>query len=128
MPFNMPADYNMNNQRGYDPMQMTPMPDPKMSYSPVDMAGDQAAAAESVGDTVRPATLQPGDRKSMREYLAEIRELREQMRVQGVAEDQLPVPTFTTAVRTRDPWASSAAATTGRSTTSTMTRGNGSAV
>jgi hypothetical protein len=81
---------------GQQNINRLPMPTPRsdMTPAPVD-AGQQAAAADSVGESERPADLQPGNRKSIREYLAEIRQLRSQMRAQGVPEDQLPVPTFT---------------------------------
>jgi hypothetical protein len=53
------------------------------------------AAQDTVGETEKSPQLQPGNRRSIKEYLSDIRALREQMKAQGVPEDQLPVPTFT---------------------------------
>lgn len=82
------AYQDFDAQRAADPRNQVPIGDDQAAYSP-------AAAQATVGEQAKTKVLQPGNRRSIKEYLAEIKKLREQLRAQGVPEDQLPVPSFT---------------------------------
>lgn len=82
-----PQYQDFDAQRAADPANQVPMGEDQAAMSPV-------AAQETVGEDAKTQVLQPGNRRSIKEYLAQIKALREQMRAQGVPEDQLPVPTF----------------------------------
>lgn len=78
----------------------TPVPEVKETpqVSQPSQGGIQSGAQQvqsPVNEQETPAELQPGNRKSMKDYLNDVRKLREQQIAQGVPEDQLIVPTFT---------------------------------
>ena len=84
-----PQDFDAANAQV--PANQVPMGEDQAAMG----APNPVAAQDTVGEQVKTQELQPGNRRSIKEYLAEINKLREQMRAQGVPEDQLPVPSFT---------------------------------
>lgn len=65
-----------------------PMPEPLSDISRTGSPITEEAPQE-------PGGLQPGNRRSIKEYLEEIRIIRENQRLMGVPENELQVPTFT---------------------------------
>lgn len=86
-----PAPQDFDAANAQDPANRVPLGE-DMASGP---QRNPVAAQDTVGETEKSPTLQPGNRKSIKEYLADIRTLREQQRAAGVPEDQLAVPTFT---------------------------------
>lgn len=80
------------------PNRLPGMPMPLNDISPIPTAPGAATTAAGIAALGEPQAQgilkQPGNRKSIKEYLAEIRALRANLAAQGVPEDQLPVPTF----------------------------------
>lgn len=76
--------------------QTTPPPAPNAGPAPMPgTPGLEVAAGDTLGEQPKSPSLQPGNRRSIKEYLAEINRLREFQMAQGVPENQLAVPTFT---------------------------------
>jgi len=86
----IPSHQQFMGQPHYQPK---PPVAPLSDISATGTAG--VAAQDTLGETAKGPELQPGNRRSIKEYLAQIRELRNVLSQRGVPEDQLPVPTFT---------------------------------
>lgn len=91
--------YPQNEQGQPMPPQNQGMPQPKSDISPMPQQPQAPvtpdAAAGTIGETPNQAKRQPGNRKSIRDYLEDIKQLQEYQRAMGVPEDQVAVPTFT---------------------------------
>lgn len=88
-----PSDYFGRQPQGFDPMQKEKPP--VRPLSSISDPASQAGAESSIGESPNQPMNQPGNRRSIKEYLEEIRTLREQQAAMGMPEDQRAVPTFT---------------------------------